>query len=107
MAAYLRERNANLGGPFETSRLSVETVAAGRAAAAAFLGCEPGEVVFGANMTTLTMHASRILCRELGPGDEVLVTGLDHDANVAPWALAAADRGAIVRFAGIDREACL
>jgi cysteine desulfurase family protein (TIGR01976 family) len=107
IAGYLRERNANLGGPFETSRLSVETVAAGRAAAAAFLGCDGGEVVFGANMTTLTMHASRILCRELGPGDEVLVTVLDHDANVAPWALAAADRGATVRFAGIDPEACV
>ena len=58
-------------------------------------------------MTTLTMHASRILLRDLGPGDEVLVTGLDHDANVAPWLLAAADRGVTVRQAGIDLDTCL
>ena len=58
-------------------------------------------------MTTLTMHASRILCRELGPGDEVLVTGLDHDANVAPWMLAASDRGVTIRQAGIDLESCV
>ncbi len=108
MAAYLRDRNANLGGPFETSCLSGETLADARAAAARFLGAaSPAEIVFGANMTTLTFHASRILCRELGPGDEVLVTGLDHDANVSPWLLAAQDRGATVRFAGIDAQACL
>ena len=107
MAAYLRDRNANLGGPFETSRLSGGTLAAARAAAAGFLGAQPEEIVFGANMTTLTFHASRILLRELEPGDEVLVTGLDHDANVSPWLLAAADRGATVRVAGIDADACL
>ncbi|MGN6380682.1 MAG: cysteine desulfurase-like protein, partial [Gaiellales bacterium] len=81
---------------------------AARVAAARFLGAgSPAEIIFGANMTTLTMHASRTLCRELGPGDEVLVTGLDHDANVAPWMLAAADRGATVRTAGIDTQTCL
>ncbi len=58
-------------------------------------------------MTTLTMHASRTLFRELGPGDEVLVTGLDHDANVAPWLLAAEDRGVTVRQVGIDPEVCV
>ena len=108
MRDYLVQSNANLGGPFETSRRSDEMLEAARAGAAGFLGAgSPSEIVFGANMTTLTMHASRILCRELGPGDEVLVTGLDHDANVAPWILAAADRGVTVRTAGIDTDACL
>jgi cysteine desulfurase family protein (TIGR01976 family) len=58
-------------------------------------------------MTTLTMHAARTLCRDLGPGDEVLLTGLDHDANIAPWLLAAADREVTVQQAGIDLETCL
>jgi cysteine desulfurase family protein (TIGR01976 family) len=78
-----------------------------RAQAAEFLGAQAGEIVFGANMTTLTMHASRTLFRELGPGDEVLVTGLDHDANVAPWLLAAEDRGVMVRQVGIDPDVCV
>jgi cysteine desulfurase family protein (TIGR01976 family) len=79
-----------------------------RATAARFLGAaSPDEIIFGANMTTLTMHASRTLLRDLGPGDEILLTGLDHDANVAPWMLAAADRGVTVRQAGIDLETCL
>jgi cysteine desulfurase family protein (TIGR01976 family) len=104
---YLLGENANLGGPFETSEASGRVIADGRAAMARLLGADADEIVFGANMTTLTMHASRALCRELGPGDEVLVTGLDHDANVAPWILAAEDRGATVRFADIDAEACL
>jgi cysteine desulfurase family protein (TIGR01976 family) len=104
---YLREHNANLGGPFETSVASGRMLDEARAAVARFLGAKPGEVVFGANMTTLTFHASRILCRELGHGDEVLVTGLDHDANVTPWVLAANDRGAGVQVAGIDGETCL
>jgi cysteine desulfurase family protein (TIGR01976 family) len=108
MEDYLRTSNANLGGPFETSRASEAMLEDARATAAGFLGAaSAGEIAFGANMTTLTMHASRTLCRDLGPGDEVLVTGLDHDANVAPWMLAAADRGATVRQAGIDLETCL
>jgi cysteine desulfurase family protein (TIGR01976 family) len=108
MTGYLERSNANLGGPFETSLASDEMLAGARASAASFLGAASGdEIVFGANMTTLTMHASRILCRNLSPGDEVLVTGLDHDANVAPWMLAAGDRGATVRTAGIDLDTCL
>src|SRR5581483_7109350 len=74
MRDYLESSNANLGGPFETSRASDEMLEAARAAVAGFLGAgSPGEIVFGANMTTLTMHASRTLCRDLKPGDEVLV----------------------------------
>ena len=100
---YYRDMNANLGGPFSTSRATDAMLDDARAVAAEFLGAASGaEIVFGANMTTLTMHASRILCRGLGPGDEILVTGLDHDANVAPWMLAASDRGVTIRQAGID-----
>jgi selenocysteine lyase/cysteine desulfurase len=106
--SYYRESNANLGGPFVTSKASDRILEEARSEAAAFLGAGSGsEIVFGANMTTLTMHASRILCRGLGPGDEILVTGLDHDANVAPWMLAASDRGVTIRQAGIDTESCL
>jgi cysteine desulfurase family protein (TIGR01976 family) len=105
---YYRDMNANLGGPFSTSRATDAMLDDARAVAAEFLGAASGaEIVFGANMTTLTMHASRILCRGLGPGDEILVTGLDHDANVAPWMLAASDRGVTIRQAGIDTETCL
>ncbi len=107
IADYYRESNANLGGPFETSVASDRILADARAQVAAFLGAGADEIVFGANMTTLTMHASRTLFRELGPGDEVLVTGLDHDANVAPWLLAAEDRGVVVRQVGIDPEMCV
>jgi cysteine desulfurase family protein (TIGR01976 family) len=107
VADYYRDSNANLGGPFETSVASDRILAGARAQVAAFLGAGADEIVFGANMTTLTMHASRTLFRELGPGDEVLVTGLDHDANVAPWLLAAEDRGVVVRQVGIDPEACV
>ena len=107
IADYYRDSNANLGGPFETSVASDRILAEARAQVAAFLGAGADEIVFGANMTTLTMHASRTLFRELGPGDEVLVTGLDHDANVAPWLLAAEDRGVVVRQVGIDPDVCV
>ena len=107
IADYYRDSNANLGGPFETSVASDRILADARAQVAGFLGAEPNEIAFGANMTTLTMHASRTLFRELGPGDEVLVTGLDHDANVAPWLLAAEDRGVVVRQVGIDPDVCV
>jgi cysteine desulfurase family protein (TIGR01976 family) len=107
VADYWRDQNANLGGPFATSVASDRMLADARAQAAAFLGARADEIVFGANMTTLTMHASRTLFRELGPGDEVLVTGLDHDANVAPWLLAAEDRGVTVRQVGIDPAVCV
>ena len=101
VTGFYERANANLDGPFETSILAGDVLSDARAAGAWFLGAgSSDEIIFGANMTTLTMHASRILLRDLGPGDEVLVTGLDHDANVAPWMLAAADRGVTVRQAG-------
>jgi len=94
---YYLHSNANLGGPFETSQASDAVLSGARADLAAMLGCDAGEVVFGANMTTLTFHASRALTRDLGAGDEILVTRVDHDGNVAPWLLAARDRGITVR----------
>lgn len=96
---YLERSNANHGGAFaasvETDALLDEVHAAG----ADFLGAESGnEIVFGPNMTTLTFAMSRALGRELRPGDEIVVTRLDHDANVAPWLAVAEDRGARVRW---------
>src|SRR3954451_23736103 len=102
---YLRF-NANLGGPFETSIESDRVLASARADVAMLIGAAPEEIVFGANMTTLTFHASRALTRGLGPGDEILVTRVDHDGNVAPWLLAAQDRGLTVRHVDIDAESC-
>ena len=102
IAACLREANANLGGPFETSRRSDAVVAAAHEAAARFLGASPDEVGFGLNMTTLNFALSRTIGRELSPGDEIVVTRLDHDANVAPWLELARDLALEVRFADFD-----
>ena len=85
MAGYLRESNANLGGPFETSRRSDALVVSAHHTAARFLGCDPDEVGFGQNMTTLNFALTRTLGRELRAGDEIVVTRLDHDGNVSPW----------------------
>ena len=106
VSSYLRESNANLGGPFETSRRSDDVVRAAHETAALFLGCSPAEVGFGANMTTLNFTLSRALARELRSGDEIVVTRLDHDANVAPWLELARDRELVVRFADIDQDDC-
>jgi len=107
MREYLEHTNANQGGAFRTSRASDALVQAARQAAADFLGAaRPEEIIFGANMTTLTFHMSRTLCRRLGPGDEIIVTRLDHDANIAPWVLAAQDREAVVRWVGFDTRDC-
>jgi cysteine desulfurase family protein (TIGR01976 family) len=107
MTTYLRESNANLGGPFTTSRRSDELVDQAHEAAARFLGCTAEEVGFGANMTTLNFALSRSLERTLSAGDEIVVTRLDHDANVAPWLELARDTGAIVRFVDIDDDCTL
>ncbi len=106
VSEYYTRFNANLGGAFVTSVESDRVLDEGRRDTAAMLGCDAGEVVFGANMTTLTFHASRALTRELGEGDEILVTRIDHDGNVAPWLLAAEDRGVTVRYADIDTDSC-
>jgi cysteine desulfurase family protein (TIGR01976 family) len=105
MTAYLREANANLGGHFQTSRRSDQVVAEAHADAARFFGCSPEEVGFGQNMTTLNFALSRTVGRELRAGDEIVVTRLDHDGNVAPWLELAHDLELTVRFADI-REDC-
>ena len=104
ISGYLREANANAGGFFETSRRTDAVLDDARAAAASFLGADPEEVVFGANMTSLNFTLTRTLGRELAAGDELLVTRLDHDANVSPWLELARDLALEVRFAAIDEE---
>jgi cysteine desulfurase family protein (TIGR01976 family) len=107
ISSYLRESNANVGGPFETSRRSEALVAEARTVAAGFLGGSPEEVVFGANMTTLNFALSRAAAREWHEGDEVVVTRLDHDANVSPWLELEHDLGLAVRFADIRDDTTL
>ncbi|MGH9807119.1 MAG: cysteine desulfurase-like protein, partial [Terriglobia bacterium] len=103
---YLRADNANTGGAYATSRRTDAMIAEARAAMADFLHCGADEVAFGPNMTTLTYAMSRAIGRELKPGDEILVTRLDHDANVSPWLQMAEDRGVTVRWAEIHDEDC-
>jgi cysteine desulfurase family protein (TIGR01976 family) len=107
IAGYLRESNANVSGPYETSRRTEELVERSRAAAAGFLSCTTEEVAFGANMTTLNFALSRAAARGWKEGDEVVVTRLDHDANVSPWLELAYDLGVRVRFADIREDASL
>jgi cysteine desulfurase family protein (TIGR01976 family) len=102
IASYLRRSNANVGGAFETSRRTAELIAEARGAAARFLGCAPDETIFGPSMTNLNFALTRTLARELKEGDEVVVTRLDHDANVSPWLELQHDIGIVVRFADID-----
>jgi len=104
IANCLREANANVGGPFETSRRTDAVVAEAHGAAAHLLGCSPDEVAFGANMTTLNFALTRALGRTLSRGDEIVVTRLDHDANVAPWLELARDHDLVVRFADLREE---
>ena len=107
IAAYMRESSANLGGPFETSRRSDLLVGEARNVAARFLGCGAEEVIFGANMTTLSFALTRTLGRELAAGDEIVVSRLDHDGNVAPWLELARDLGLVVRFAELRDDTSL
>jgi cysteine desulfurase family protein (TIGR01976 family) len=102
IAGYLRESNANVGGAFETSRRTGELIDNARAAAARFLGCSEDETIFGPSMTNLNFMLTRTVGRELKEGDEVVVTRLDHDANVSPWLELAHDLGISVRFADFD-----
>ena len=106
ISAYLSHDNANTGGAYDTSRHTDAMLARARAAMADFLNCGADEVVFGPNMTSLTFAISRAIGRELGPGDEILITRLDHDANVSPWIAMAEDRGVTVRWAEIHDENC-
>jgi cysteine desulfurase family protein (TIGR01976 family) len=102
---YLVECNANHGGVFETSIASDAVLdEAHRAMADFYNASSPEEIVFGNNMTTLTLHISRSISREWKEGEEIVVTRLDHDANVTPWVLAAQDRGVKVSWVDFDVE---
>lgn len=102
---YFETSNANTCGAFATSRRTDAMIAGARAAMADFFNCDPAEVFFGPNMTTLTFALARGIGRDLSPGDEIVVTTLDHDANVAPWR-ALEDRGVVVRQVDIREEDC-
>ena len=105
---YYRSMNANSGGPFETSRRNDAMVAGVRAKVADFLNAPAAEeIVFGPNMTTLTFALSRALAQTLQPGDEIVLTRMDHDANVAPWLRVAARHGLVVRMVDFTRPECL
>jgi cysteine desulfurase family protein (TIGR01976 family) len=102
---YLLHDNANTCGAFATSRRNDAMIAAARQSMADFFNCAPDEVSFGQNMTTITFALSRAIGRELDAGDEVLVTTLDHDANVAPWR-ALEEKGVIIRQVDIRDADC-
>jgi cysteine desulfurase family protein (TIGR01976 family) len=101
---YLRDDNANIGAPYGTSRRTTELVELAHERAAAFLGCAPGETAFGPSMTALNFLLTRAFSRTLRAGDEIVVTALDHDANVAPWLEIAHDLDVTVRVAGLTEE---
>jgi len=103
---YLRRDNSNSGGNYPTARRTEAIIVAAREAVADFFHCDADEVVFGQNMTSLTFMISRAIGRDLKPSDEILVTRLDHDANVSPWLAMAEDRGVTVRWAEIHDEDC-
>src|SRR5947209_14424499 len=102
---YFLSANANTYGAFLTSRRNDEMILSSRAAMADFFNCNPSEVTFGQNMTTITFALARAIGRELKAGDEIVVTTLDHDANVAPWR-ALEEKGIVIRQADIREEDC-
>lgn len=104
ISRYLREDNANIGAPYETSIRTVELVDLAHERAGSFLGCSAGEVAFGQSMTALNFLFTRAFARTLREGDEIVVTALDHDANVSPWLELAHDLGIVVRTAGLTDE---
>ncbi len=105
VAACLLESNANIGGYFATSQRAGEIVNAARGAMADLLNARsPEEIVFGQNMTTMTLHLSRSIGRLLSPGDEIVLTRMDHDANVWPWVMLADDLGLEVKWLPFDTE---
>jgi cysteine desulfurase family protein (TIGR01976 family) len=104
ISRYLREDNANIGAPYETSRRTTALVELAHERAASFLGCSADETAFGQSMTALNFLFTRALGRTLGAGDEIVVTALDHDANVSPWLELAHDLGVVVRVAGLTDD---
>jgi cysteine desulfurase family protein (TIGR01976 family) len=105
ITSYLTQHNANHGGAFSTSIESDAVLEEAHLAMADLLNAaRPDEIVFGNNMTSLTLHISRSISRTWKPGDEIVVTRLDHDANISPWVLAAQDRGVNVRWVDFHPE---
>src|SRR5947199_9186149 len=102
---YFLTTNANTYGAFATSRRNDAMITSGRAEMADFFNCDSNEVVFGQNMTTITFALARAIGRELKAGDEIVVTTLDHDANVAPWR-ALGEKGVVIRQVDIREEDC-
>jgi cysteine desulfurase family protein (TIGR01976 family) len=107
IARALREASANLGAVYATSHRVAEILTGAEARAARFLGCEPHEVIFGPNMTSLDFALSRTAGRDFAPGDEILVSSLDHDGGVAPWLELARDRGLVVRHVELHEDTTL
>jgi len=107
VSRYYRESNANVSGPYETSSRTEALVAQARLTAGEFLGSSPEEVTFGANMSTLAFALTRTAGREWREGDEIVVTKLDHDANVSPWLELAHDKDLAVRFVEINDDTTL
>src|SRR5437763_9982632 len=99
MADYLYHHNANTHWNYPTSIETDAAIGRARMIMADFFNASPREVAFGNNMTTITFHIARALGRGWGPGDEIVVTELDHQANVAPWRALAKERGVIIRVA--------
>ncbi len=102
---YFLTANANTYGAFASSRRNDAMVASARGAMADFFNCDSNEVVFGQNMTTITFALARAIGREMKPGDEIVVTTLDHDANVAPWR-ALEEKGVVIRQVDIRESDC-
>jgi cysteine desulfurase family protein (TIGR01976 family) len=107
VSRYYRESNANTSGPYATSRRTEALITQSRLAAAELLGCSPEETIFGANMTSLAFALTRTLGREWREGDQILVTKLDHDANVSPWLELARDKQLDVAFVDINDDTTL
>jgi cysteine desulfurase family protein (TIGR01976 family) len=107
VSRYYRESNANVSGPYETSRRTEALVDQARVTAGQFLGCTPEEAIFGANMSTLAFALTRTAARDWEDGDEILVTKLDHDANVSPWIELARDKNLVLRFVDINDDTTL
>ncbi|MEA2486030.1 MAG: hypothetical protein QOD46_1141, partial [Actinomycetota bacterium] len=102
MSSYLRHSNANRGGAFVTSAETDALVTTAREAGAAFLGASPEEIVFGPNMTTTAFALARSLAHLVHQGDDIVVSALDHDANVAPWMTLAQECGANLRWIEVN-----
>ncbi|MGB8011271.1 MAG: cysteine desulfurase-like protein [Terriglobales bacterium] len=105
IADYLSHNNANTGGAYHTSHNTNRMIAEARSAMGDFLNCSADEIVFGANMTSLTFAMSRALGREFAPGDEIVLTLLDHDANFSPWK-ALEEKGVVIRTVKFNEDDC-